>query len=104
MNQGKHIVENIRCKMPKIFYAAVKRATKSANNCLIATEFEQKVDDNGNLAPTETFAEYLTSLYYDNKKSMPRKITRSGNFITITADQVIKALKKLSFGKAVGTD
>jgi len=78
---GARMVESIRCKWPKVFYAAVKRATKSADNAIIATEFAAGHDAQGNLVPAVTFAEYLASLYFDPKRVTPRRITKIGTRI-----------------------
>jgi len=101
---GARVVENIRCRWPKIFYAAVKRATKSSDNGIIATEFAQEHDDQGRLLPTTTFAAYLTGLYFDPSKAIPRVVEETGSRILITAEDVVAALKKLSFNKAIGKD
>ena len=100
----KVIVDKIRCKLPKVFYDAVKRATKNSQSSLLALGFAPNESPDGTLNPAASFDEYLTELYFKDGISTPPPVHAPGPKISITAEEVVQALKKLSFNKAVGLD
>ena len=96
----KEAIEQVRCKYPKAFFQAIKSAIRTESTAVIAKEFR---DSGSERAPT--FDEYTRKLYWkdDRDRSLPWKPCRSER-VEVSDDDMIRAIKWLASGKAVGLD
>ena len=100
-----HLLEQVRCRLPRVFYQTVKRAIRYARPSVIALGFRDEVAADGSVVPARLFADLLEELYGRTGPAYALPwVPRSQYRASVTADQVLEALRRLSFGKAVGLD
>ena len=83
----------------------VKRYMKYQKPVTIAISFKDEVDPDGTIREGRTFQEYLQSLYFKEGEEHALPWVQPGLYrATVNEEEVLYALKKLSYGKAVGLD
>ena len=98
------LLEQVRRKLPRVFYMAVKRATNFSKMSTIAISFRHSVVD-GVLEHPPSFQQYLNGLYrMDGPEYQLPWVPRSSYFISVSPEDVLQATRKLSSGKALGID
>ena len=101
----RELMENIRIRNPKAFFQVVNEISKNVKSMTIAHQFKSKVDEDGNIVPSLSFAEYLKELYYkDDPTRAIRFVPATSEKVTVSMEEMQAAFTRLKSGKSVGRD